>query len=73
MAELAEEYGDKITFAKMNVEESVKLANRYGIHSIPTILIFNNGQPQQQLIGLRPKKEFKEILDQFASDKESKQ
>jgi thioredoxin 1 len=72
MEELAEEYGDKITFAKINVDENIKLANQYGVHSIPTILIFKNGQPQQQMIGLRPKKEFKEILAQFASDKDKK-
>ena len=61
--ELAEEYGDKIVFTKLNVDESPSIPSMYGISSIPTILIFKDGKPLQQVIGLRTKKELKEVLD----------
>ena len=39
--ELAEEYGDRVSFAKVNVDTNGKVATRYSIRSIPTLLLFN--------------------------------
>ena len=61
--ELAEEYGDRLSFAKVNVDTNGKVATRYGIRSIPTLLLFNKGKPVHQVVGFRPKKELKQILD----------
>ena len=61
--ELAEEYGDKASFAKVNVDENQKMAARYGIRSIPTLLFFKEGKPMHQVIGFSPKKELKRQLD----------
>ena len=60
---LAKEYEGKVNFAKVNVEGNSSLAAKYGIAAIPTMLIFKDGQPVQQIIGLKPKKELKKILD----------
>ncbi|MBE9505394.1 MAG: thioredoxin [Chloroflexi bacterium] len=63
IAELAKEYDGKVGFAKVNVEDNSMIAAKYGIAAIPTMLIFKNGEPVKQLVGLKPKKELKKILD----------
>jgi len=57
------EYQGKMNFAKVNVDGNSSIAARYGIAAIPTMLVFQNGQPVQQIVGLRPKRELKEIID----------
>jgi thioredoxin 1 len=61
--ELAREYEGKVAFAKVNVEDNSTIAAKYGIAAIPTMLIFKGGEPAQQLVGLKPKKELKKALD----------
>jgi thioredoxin 1 len=67
VAELAEEYKDKVNFAKLNVDEAPGIPQRYGIHSIPTLIVFNDGKPMHQVVGMKPKKELKEVLEQALS------
>jgi len=62
------EYQGKMNFAKVNVDGNSSIAARYGIASIPTMLVFQNGQPVQQIVGLRPKRELKEIIDNILKD-----
>jgi len=61
--ELSEEYDGRISFVKVDVDQNPKTASRYGIMSIPTLLIFKNGEPVSHLVGVRPKGELKENLD----------
>lgn len=61
--ELAEEYAGKVNFVKLNTDENPQTAMRYGIRSIPTLLIFKGGQPVGQIIGFRPKSDLKKRLD----------
>ena len=61
--ELAEEYSGRINFAKVDVDQNPKIATRYGIMSIPTLLIFKKGQPVSHIVGYRPKEELKQSLD----------
>jgi thioredoxin 1 len=61
--ELAAEYSNKIAFAKVNVDQCPSTSNTYGIRSIPTMLLFKDGKPMKQIVGLRPKAELKELLD----------
>ena len=63
IGELAQEYNDRIEFVKINVDESPRLASSYSVMSIPTILVFKEGKPCEQVIGYRPKKDFQKILD----------
>jgi thioredoxin 1 len=61
--ELAKEYSGKAGFAKVNVDEAPLLASQYGVMSIPTIMIFKNGKPAEQVIGYKPKNDLKKLLD----------
>ncbi len=61
--ELAEEYSGRITFARMDVDQNAKTAARYQVMSIPTLLLFKNGGPISNMVGLRPKEELKQSLD----------
>jgi thioredoxin 1 len=61
--ELAEEYDGRVSFARMNVDESPRVASQYGIMSIPTLILFKDGKPVSNIIGFRPKKELKKSLD----------
>lgn len=60
--EIAEEYKDKIKVAKLNVDDSPGIASNYGVRSIPTLLLFKNGQVQDTLIGLVPKERLEEFI-----------
>ena len=61
--ELAQEYEGKIRFAKLDVDQNPKTAGKYGIMSIPTLIIFKNGEPVSYVVGFRPKAELKRELD----------
>ena len=64
--ELAGEYTGKAKIAKLNIDENQELANQFRITSIPTVLLFKNGQPAEQIVGLRSKKHYKDALDKAA-------
>jgi len=61
--ELASEYEGRVSFAKLNVDQNPRTASRYGIMSIPTLLIFKDGKPISNIVGFRPKAELKRSLD----------
>lgn len=63
LEELAEEYAGRITFTKLDVDQNAKTAAKYGIMSIPNLIIFKNGKPVSQIIGYKPKAELKRDLD----------
>jgi thioredoxin 1 len=53
--EIAAEHGDKLVIAKLNVDENPALAANYGVTSIPTLNVYQNGQVVKQIIGAKPK------------------
>ena len=55
MDELAEEMSDQIKIAKVNVDESRSLAQKYGVMSLPTMVVFKNGEQVEKLTGYMPK------------------
>ena len=63
--ELANEYTGKVKVRKLNTDENPEVAGRYQVMSIPTILFFKNGQVVEKLVGARPKRQFKEMIDQL--------
>ncbi|GMV50092.1 thioredoxin [Nitrospirales bacterium NOB] len=63
--ELAKEYAGKLKVRKLNTDENPEIAGRYQVMSIPTILFFKNGQAVERLVGARPKRQFKETIDQL--------
>ena len=61
--ELANEYSGKITITKMNVDDNQKVAVKFGVMSIPNLIVFKNGKPAAQVVGFKPKAELKKTLD----------
>ena len=61
--ELAGEYEGKIGFAKVDVDKSPKTAVKYGIMSIPSLLIFKDGKLFSNIVGFKPKTDIKQKLD----------
>lgn len=64
--ELARDSGGTVGLAKVNVDESPGLAARYGIRSIPTILLMKDGKAVDHVIGAVPKSQLKKKLDALA-------
>lgn len=60
--EVAEELEGKIKVGKVNVDENQDLAMEYGVMSIPTLVVIENGKAVKTLVGFRSKQELKEIL-----------
>lgn len=63
VAEIAEEYAGKVKVGKVNVDEQERLAIRFGISSIPTLLVFKNGEIVNKAIGARPKEDLIRLLN----------
>jgi len=63
--ELAKEVEDS-KIGKLNVDENQATASKYGVMSIPTIIIFKEGKPEEQLVGVYQKDDLKEKLKAFA-------
>jgi len=61
--DIARDYAGKVKVCKLNVDESQSLASRYGIRSIPSLLIFKGGSVVNQVIGAVPKSELVKRLD----------
>ncbi|MBM3166902.1 MAG: thioredoxin [Chloroflexi bacterium] len=61
--ELAKEYQGKIDFAKVNVDESPFVASKFGVMSIPTLIMFKGGKPLEQVVGFKPKDQLKKLID----------
>ena len=60
--EVAAEYKDKVLVGKLNVDQHPGIAARYGIRSIPSILLFKDGQVSDQLVGAIPKAKITNII-----------
>jgi len=64
--ELAKEFnGKEVKIGKLNVDEAPQTASRYQVMSIPTLMIFKNGKPVDQLTGIQDKKHLTEILNKL--------
>jgi len=64
--EIAEEYGGRVKIGKVNIDQEQGLATEYGVRAIPTLLLFNQGQVADQMVGLRSKRDLKASLDRVA-------
>ena len=62
--ELAEEYDGKVKFTKLDVDSNPQSATNFGIRGIPTLLIFNDGKPIDQVVGAVPKSVLKKRLEE---------
>jgi thioredoxin 1 len=59
---IAEERAEELKLVKVNIDEEQELARRYGIYSIPTIVLFKGGEPAAAAIGAHPKSKIEQAL-----------
>ena len=55
LEELSDELGDRVTIAKLNIDENPEAPTKYGVRGIPTMILFKNGQPAATKVGAEPK------------------
>jgi thioredoxin 1 len=61
--ELAAEFDGRVDFVKIDIDHNPKTPAKYRVMSIPTLLVFKNGEPVSHMVGLRPKNELKKNLE----------
>ena len=61
--ELSTQYEGKVQFVKLNVDENPETSMKYGIRSIPTLLVFKGGKPVDQVVGAVPKRVLQQHVD----------
>jgi len=60
--ELSSEQGDRLRVLQVDCDESPETASRFRVMSVPTVIVFRDGEPVEKLIGLRPKSVYEQIL-----------
>ncbi len=63
LEELSQTMGDKVTIAKLNIDENPDTPGKYGVRGIPTMLLFKNGEPVAQKVGALPKSQLAAWLE----------
>ena len=63
LEEIAGELGDKVTIAKLNIDENPDAPGRYGVRGIPTMILFKGGAPAATKVGAAPKSQLKGWLE----------
>ena len=65
LEEISAEYGDKITVAKLNIDENPQSPASYDVMSIPTMVVFQDGVEKKRIVGARPKAQMVSELSEF--------
>ncbi|MEX1178413.1 MAG: thioredoxin [Nitriliruptor sp.] len=65
--EIADENGDKLKVLKLNVDENPNTAREYGVMSIPTLLVFKDGQPEKRIVGAKAKSALMSDLNDYVA------
>ncbi|WP_033921253.1 thioredoxin [Sphingomonas sp. 37zxx] len=63
LEELSEELGEQVTITKLNIDENPDAPGKYGVRTIPTMILFKNGQPAATKLGAEPKGRLKAWLE----------
>ncbi len=63
LEEIANEYNGKVKVAKINIDENQTTPSNYGVRSIPTLILFKNGQEVEKIIGAQSKENLKKMVD----------
>jgi thioredoxin 1 len=56
---------EKVEFVKLDIDENPRTADRYGVLSIPTVMLFSEGEPRATVYGARPKKHFEKTFSAY--------
>ena len=67
LEELAAEMGEKVDIVKVNVDDNPKISAQYGIRSIPTLLVFKDGEVKDTIVGLVSKQQITDVINQNLS------
>jgi thioredoxin 1 len=62
LVELAADYAGRVDVFTVNVDQSPDLAMQYGVMGVPTVILFENGEPQTRITGFRPKKQLEKTF-----------
>lgn len=65
LEEIAEEKVGKLTIAKLNVDDAMNTARRFEVMSIPTLILFKEGQPVVRIVGAKPKGQLLQDLEAY--------
>jgi len=65
LKDLAKDFGDKVTVAKIDVDNNRELALKYGISAIPDVRILKNKKEVEKIIGLYPKKHYYDLVEKY--------
>ncbi|MGH6870499.1 MAG: thioredoxin [Rhizomicrobium sp.] len=68
LEELATEMGERVTVAKINIDENPGVPQRYGVRGVPTLMIFSQGQVAATKVGALPKSKIKEWIESSIAD-----
>lgn len=63
LEEISEALADKVTVAKINIDENMETPGRYGVRGIPAMLLFKGGQPVAQKVGAAPRSHIQDWLE----------
>lgn len=66
LEELSDEMADKVKITKLNVDDNQETAGKYGVMSIPTLLLFKDGEIVDQVVGFQPKEALEARINQYA-------
>jgi thioredoxin 1 len=62
LEDLDKEVGEQLKIAKLNVDDNPESASRFGVMSIPTLIVFKDGQPVDKIVGFQPKDALKSVV-----------
>jgi thioredoxin 1 len=65
LEEIAEEYADKLTIAKIDMDENTATVARYGVMGAPTLNLYKNGEVVTQIIGAKPKRQILKAIEDY--------
>ncbi|WP_336788847.1 thioredoxin family protein [Paenibacillus sp. MMO-177] len=64
--ELQQEEGERVSILQVDCDESPEIASEFGVMSMPTVIVFHNGEPVDKYIGLRPKDVYQQAIARYA-------
>jgi thioredoxin 1 len=67
LRQLEDEHGERVTFARLDIDENLQTASRYDVLSIPTVILFEGGEPRETVVGARPRSHYAQAWAQWLS------
>lgn len=66
--EIAKDYAGKLKVGKLNVDDNLEIGRKYGIQSIPTLLLFKDGKPVKGIVGAVPREAIEKVIIEFLGE-----